>query len=185
MVKNPPASAGDSGGVGSIAGSERSPGGGHGNPLQYSCLGNLRDRGAWRAAVRTVAKSQTWLKRLSTQACIFIRFKTSPVFSSDFFFDSCFLETCRFFSRYLRVSPMIFCCWFLTLCSFSPLKHLETGSVAEHTLYPGMVPGALGKSVFLPLLGGVSVRVGSSWVQCCSRLVCLLWLSDGLLCYPA
>ena len=59
MVKNPPASAGDSGGVGSIAGSERSPGGGHGNPLQYSCLGNLRDRGAWRAAVRTVAKSQT------------------------------------------------------------------------------------------------------------------------------
>ena len=114
VVKNPPASAGDSGVVGSIPGSERSPGGGHGNPLQYSCLGNLTDRGVCWAAVPTVAKSRTRLKRLSTQACIFIRFKTSPVFSSDFFFDSCFLETCCFFSRYLRVSRMIFCCWCLT-----------------------------------------------------------------------
>ena len=37
----------------------RSPGGGHGNPLQYSCLENPKDRGAWRAAVHGVAKSQT------------------------------------------------------------------------------------------------------------------------------
>ena len=44
---------------GSIPGSGRSPGGGHGNPLQYSCLGNPMDRGAWRAAVHRVAKSQT------------------------------------------------------------------------------------------------------------------------------
>ena len=43
MVKNPPASAGD---AGSIPGSGRSPGEGHGNPLQYSCLENLMDRGA-------------------------------------------------------------------------------------------------------------------------------------------
>ena len=39
----------------------RSPGGGHGNPLQYSCLENSMDRGAWRATVRGIAKSQTWL----------------------------------------------------------------------------------------------------------------------------
>ena len=51
MVKNPPASAGDIRDVGSIPGSGRSPGGGHGNPLQYSYLENRTDRGAWQAAV--------------------------------------------------------------------------------------------------------------------------------------
>ena len=45
-----------------IPGSGRSPGGGHGNPLQYSCLGNPMDRGAWWATVHSVAKSQTRLK---------------------------------------------------------------------------------------------------------------------------
>ena len=53
MVKNLPANAGD---VGSISGSGRSPGGGNDNPLQYSCLENLMDRGAWRATVHRVAK---------------------------------------------------------------------------------------------------------------------------------
>ena len=49
VVKNPPANAGDSGNAGSIPGSGRSPGEGHGNPLQFSCLENPTDRGAWRA----------------------------------------------------------------------------------------------------------------------------------------
>ena len=53
---------GDAGHKGSIPGSERFPGGGHGNPLQYSCLENPVDRGAWRAAVHGVAKSQMRLK---------------------------------------------------------------------------------------------------------------------------
>ena len=48
MVKNLPANAGDSG---SVPGSGRSPGEGNGNPLQYSCLGNPMDRGAWRVTV--------------------------------------------------------------------------------------------------------------------------------------
>ena len=51
LVKSPPASAGDAGDSGEIPGSGRSPGEGNGNPLQYSCLGNPMDRGAWRAAV--------------------------------------------------------------------------------------------------------------------------------------
>ena len=68
VVKNPPASAGDVRDPGSIPGSGRSPGGGHGNPLQYSCLENCMDRGAWRATVHRVAKSQTRLKWLSTHA---------------------------------------------------------------------------------------------------------------------
>ena len=55
----PSGNAGDTGNVGLIPGSGRLPGGGHGNPLQYSCLENPMDRGAWRAAVRGVAKSQT------------------------------------------------------------------------------------------------------------------------------
>ena len=56
MVKNPPAHAGD---VGSIPGLGRGPGGGNGNPLQYSCLENPMDRGGWQAVVRVVAKSWT------------------------------------------------------------------------------------------------------------------------------
>ena len=47
VVKNPPANAGDIRGTDSIPGLGRSPGGGHGNPLQYSCLENLTDRGVW------------------------------------------------------------------------------------------------------------------------------------------
>ena len=53
MVKNPPASAGD---AGSIPGSGRSLGEGNGNPLQYSCLGNPVDRGAWKSTVHGVAR---------------------------------------------------------------------------------------------------------------------------------
>ena len=59
MVKNPPANAGDSRDTGSIPGWGRAPGGGHGNPLEYSCLGNPRDSGAWWATVHGVAKNQT------------------------------------------------------------------------------------------------------------------------------
>ena len=66
MIKNPPANAGDIRDSGSIPGSGRSPGGGHGNPLQYSCLENPVDRGAWWAMVCRATKSRTRLRRLST-----------------------------------------------------------------------------------------------------------------------
>ena len=59
VVKNLPASAGDIRETGSVPGLGRSPGGGHGNPLQYSCLENPMDRGAWRGTVHRVAKNQT------------------------------------------------------------------------------------------------------------------------------
>ena len=59
VVKNPPANAGDTREAGSDLGLERSSGGGHGNPLQYSCLENLMDRRAWQATIHKVAKSQT------------------------------------------------------------------------------------------------------------------------------
>ena len=59
MVKNWPASAGDTRDLGSIPGSGRYPGEGNGNPLQFSCLENPMDRVAWRATVHGIAKSQT------------------------------------------------------------------------------------------------------------------------------
>ena len=62
VVKNLPAKAADSGDVGSIPGLGRSPGGGNGNPHQFSCLKNFMDRGAWRATVHRVTKSQIQLK---------------------------------------------------------------------------------------------------------------------------
>ena len=59
MVKNRPAYAGDIRDVGSISGLGRSPGGGHGYPLQYSCLENPMNRGVWWATVHGVAESDT------------------------------------------------------------------------------------------------------------------------------
>ena len=59
MVKNSPANTGDTGDMHSIPGSERSPGGGNGNPLQYFCLENPMDRGASWAKVHNVTKNRT------------------------------------------------------------------------------------------------------------------------------
>ena len=66
MVKNLPASAEEVRDPSSVPGLGRSPGGGHGNPLQYSCLENSMDREVWWATVHGVTKSQTRLKQLST-----------------------------------------------------------------------------------------------------------------------
>ena len=59
VVKNLPANAGDARDSGLIPGLGKSPRGGNGNPLQYSCLENSLDRGAWQTTVHEVAKSQT------------------------------------------------------------------------------------------------------------------------------
>ena len=64
VVKNPPANAGDIGDLGSILGSGRSPEGGHGNPLQSSCLKNPMDRGAWWVTVHRVGHN--WVTKHST-----------------------------------------------------------------------------------------------------------------------
>ena len=57
LVKNPPANAGDARDVGSIPGLEEVLGEGNGNPLQYSCLDNSMDRGAWQATVHGIIES--------------------------------------------------------------------------------------------------------------------------------
>ena len=64
MGKNMPASAGD---MDSLPESGRSPGEGNGNPLQYSCLGNPMDRGAWQATVHGIEKNWTQLSNLAVE----------------------------------------------------------------------------------------------------------------------
>ena len=93
VVKNPPANAGVSRDVGSILGLGRSPGGGHDNPLQYSCLENPTDRGAWRATVHRITKSQTRLKNLAQ--CT-MSWKSTDQLSVILFLDSflLFWPTC-------------------------------------------------------------------------------------------
>ena len=75
VVQNLPANAGATGDAGSITGSGRSSGEGNVNPLQYSCLGNPKDSGAWQAIVHGVAKSQTRLSNWAhTQLSTHLKF---------------------------------------------------------------------------------------------------------------
>ena len=69
MVKNLPGNAGDIRDTGSIPGWGRSPGGGHGNPLQYSCLENSMDRGVWWTTAHGGHKELDTTERLSMHAC--------------------------------------------------------------------------------------------------------------------
>ena len=79
MVENPPASAGDVRDAGLIPGSGGSPGGGKGNPLQYSCLRNPMDGGALWALVHRVMKNQTCLKQPSTHIRTHTRVAVSTI----------------------------------------------------------------------------------------------------------
>ena len=86
VVKNPPANAGDITDVGLIPGLGRSLGGGHGNPLRYSCLENPMDRGGWQATVHWVSKSQTRLKWLSKYSTHTVYIVTESCLCYVFFF---------------------------------------------------------------------------------------------------
>ena len=70
MEKNPPPSAGDVRDTDSTSGSGRSPGGGHGNPIQYSCPENLTDGGAWKATVLWLTQNRMQWKQLIRHARI-------------------------------------------------------------------------------------------------------------------
>ena len=89
VVKNLPVNAGYIRDAGSIPGLGRSPGRGHVNPLQYSCLGNSMDRGAWWATVHGIEKSQTQLKQLSMRTSSFAEmFVRRPVLHSSLLWNT-------------------------------------------------------------------------------------------------
>ena len=90
VVKNRPSNAGDVRDSGLIPGSGRSPGEGHGHPLQYSCLENPMDRGAWRTMVHRVRKSWTQLKQLSIQALL--KKTEAPSFNSAIAWESIYMN---------------------------------------------------------------------------------------------
>ena len=81
VLKNPSANTGKIRNVGLIPGWGRFPGGRHGNPLQDSCLENPMDRGAWQAAVHRVAKSGTWLKKVSTHTVRLSFFHSTKIYT--------------------------------------------------------------------------------------------------------
>ena len=81
VARSLPPNAGDIGDVGSIPGSGRPPGGGHGNPLQYSCLENSMNRGALWATVHGVAKSWTQLST-HTHTAVDIKLKKKKLLFS-------------------------------------------------------------------------------------------------------
>ena len=83
MVKNPPANAGDIRDLGSIPGSGRSPGGGHSNPLQYSCLENPMDRGALWVTVHGV--TQSLMECLSMTTCLGICHRQGSLNNRNYF----------------------------------------------------------------------------------------------------
>ena len=105
LVKNLPAKAGDARDVGSVSGSGRSPGEGNGSPLQYSCLQNCMDRGAWRVIVREVTKSRTWL--------------------SDWHFHNISLNAC-FESRVPEIKLQVLSLTFIIVCHFGQLFKFGT-----------------------------------------------------------
>ena len=94
LVKNPPANAGDRGDTGLIFGSRRSLGRGHGNPLQYSCLENSTDRGAWWAAVYGAAKSWTRLG-INDHRVLSKNFPTIPSFLGFNLYQSLYTWTLK------------------------------------------------------------------------------------------
>ena len=86
-INNPPVNAGDLKDAGSVPGSGRPPAEGNSNPSQYSCLENPVDRGAWRATVHGVTKSQTGLKQLSMHAhTVFHGMNTAQFFIQFYYY---------------------------------------------------------------------------------------------------
>ena len=127
FVKNSPANAGDTGDMGLIPELGRSPGGWHGNLLQYSCLENPVDRGAWPATVHSVTKNWTWLKWLS------IAHKPSIPTSVETFYHKQGLNFVKAFSSSIEII-MIFIMWFVNV-----VYHLDVESCSHKIQGPRWV----------------------------------------------
>ena len=115
VVKNPPANAGDIRYSGSISRLGRFRGGGHGNPLQYSCSEDSMDRGAWWVTFQRVTQSHTWLKWLSTHThthiyiyiCMHVCVHTHFKFQWTLANLQCFVYTVKWF-RHISISLYVY-----------------------------------------------------------------------------
>ena len=130
VVKTLPVNAGDVRDMGLIPGSGKSPGGGHDNSLQYFCLENPMDRGAWWATVQRVTKNQTQWKRLSTHVytakyvyllpLLLFRFYLPDTSSTTLFITVYLLYYIISCYLFLAVLALRCCCLgFYTSCSFT------------------------------------------------------------------
>ena len=118
--------------MGSIPGSGRTPGGGHGNPLHCSCLQNPMDREAWWVLVHRVPKSQTWLKQLSIHAWRkntweSIKSMHRSVFSLNFYFIFYFFKKLKYgcftvFQVYSKVNQLYIIYMFISLFIFLSIR---------------------------------------------------------------
>ena len=125
MVKNPPAKAGD---TGLIPGSGRFPGEGNGNPLQYSCLGNLMDRGAWGATVLGVTKEldMTWQPNNNNTVVLHLFFKdTSILFSTVTVPSYIPINSVRGFLYSTPSLAFIVCRFFLMMSILTAVRYYE------------------------------------------------------------
>ena len=105
-VNNLPAKAGDVRDMDLVLGSGRSPEKGHGNPLQYSCLESPTDRGAWRATVHRISKSQTRLKRLSVRVRTHTHTHTHFNLIKTFIWSKASDDT-EFYQRYNQLASLL------------------------------------------------------------------------------
>ena len=133
MVKNRPTNVGDTGDTSLISGSGRSPGVGHGNPLQCSCLGNPMDRGAWRAVVHGVIKSQT---RLNDWAAAFFLKPLSYLNNSEYLLDMSW-----------SVTGIFVILWISTMLSKGLQNFLKM--THSHLIYTGLFQGLISQRKFL------------------------------------
>ena len=108
LVKNLPANAEDTRDIDWIPGLGRSPGEGNCNPLQYSCLENPIDRGAWQATIRGVKKSQTWLSTHTDQCLPIPLHMNGLVFGIGHFKDT-FSKKKSQISKPLCICQLLFC----------------------------------------------------------------------------
>ena len=103
-IQNLPTNAGDVRHMGSVPGWERSLGGGHGNPVQYSSLEKPMDRRTWWVTFHRATKSQTWLKQLSIHA----RINSIAFFKYENSFEDLYIFLVSLFSVFLNKGPQIF-----------------------------------------------------------------------------
>ena len=124
VLKNPSASVGDVRDRGSVPGLGRSPGEGHGSPLQYSCLENIRDRGGWQVTVHIITNSWTRLKQFSTHTQ-FLLLESSVDHTTEFFFligsgsitgSKIFLYFFTLFFLFLFLFFLEWSCWYTSTC---------------------------------------------------------------------